>query len=275
MAELFEAVADRGVVDVVADLDDQAADQGRVDLERSAPGSRRAVGRACRGARPAAPSSSGTAERTVTGRRFWRRSQSRPGRRGRSGRAGPSRPWRLRTRRKRTTVGRARPSNVSARIRSLSVGGDRAARPAAAANCGCAREHVGDDLVELVEHGLGLAPLLGGVDQGLGVGPRHLGRVVLEDRPGRRPGRRWSVRHAVRLPVPVGRRARRQLAHRRLDQAAVVGLVQLLGQDLAGDRDGQVGGLGPDLHQRLVAGGADLALGALPRRPRPRPAPCG
>ena len=34
LSELFQAVADRGVVDVVADLDDQAADQGRVDLER-------------------------------------------------------------------------------------------------------------------------------------------------------------------------------------------------------------------------------------------------
>src|SRR5262245_60239109 len=33
LAKLFESVADRGVVDVVADLDDQPPDQGRVDDE--------------------------------------------------------------------------------------------------------------------------------------------------------------------------------------------------------------------------------------------------
>src|SRR3954454_458092 len=33
LSELFQAVADRGVIDVVADLHDQAADQGRVDFE--------------------------------------------------------------------------------------------------------------------------------------------------------------------------------------------------------------------------------------------------
>src|SRR4051794_31918472 len=33
VAELGQAIADRGVVDVVADLDDQAADQGGIDLQ--------------------------------------------------------------------------------------------------------------------------------------------------------------------------------------------------------------------------------------------------
>ena len=59
-----------------------------------------------------------------------------------------------------------------------------------------------------------------------------------------------------------------------LDQPAVVVVGQLLGEDLAGDRDGQVGGLRPDLDQGLVAGVGDLALGPLRGRPRPRPGPC-
>ena len=48
-------------------------------------------------------------------------------------------------------------------------------------------------------------------------------------------------------------------------QPAVVVVAELLGEDPAGDRDGEVGRLAPDLGQGLVAGRRDVALGALAR----------
>ena len=60
-----------------------------------------------------------------------------------------------------------------------------------------------------------------------------------------------------------------------LDQPAVVGLAQLLAEDAAGDRDGQVGGLRPDLHEGLVAWRRRSRVRPARGRPRPRPGPSG
>ncbi len=66
------------------------------------------------------------------------------------------------------------------------------------------------------------------------------------------PAIRLSLR--ARWPGAAG-----SSADRGVEQPAVIGFGQLLGEDPAGDRDGHVGGLLPDLGQGLIAGRADVA----------------
>ena len=200
--------------------------------------------------------------RTDTGMRWLRRSQiarASPD----DGPSSPSRSWRLSTRRNRRTRPDARPSKTSVRMRSFSAVGTRS-EASSSANRGNAAQHVLFDLVELVEHRLGLALLLGGVDQGLGIAAGDGDRGVIAGRRLLGSGR-LGVGHARWPPCPLAPAAGSSLDGR-LEQAAMVVRAELRGQHLARDRDGHVGGLLPDLGQGLVAGRGDVALGPLPGR---------
>ena len=69
------------------------------------------------------------------------------------------------------------------------------------------------------------------------------------------------------MSVTVGRAPRGgELVDRGRDQAAVLVGAQVPGQDPAGDRDGQLGRLLPELDQRVVACRGNVAFGAVPRK---------
>ena len=168
-------------------------------------------------------------------------------------------PWRLSTRRNRRTRPEARPLE-DVEEDPILLGRRRPGR----------RE-------DLRERGYGLgrpsssassssrdrARLLGRVNEGLGIsagegGPRRprAGPSAL-----RRSGRRRSCVRC--LPCPFGAGRGGQLQDGRLEQTAMIVVAELLGEHPAGDRDGHVGRLLPDLGQGLVARRGDVALGPL------------
>ena len=220
LAKLCEPAPHRGVVDVVADLDDQARRSARGRSRRAGSGVPPIIAasrsrRACNWS-----SSSGTAERTVDRDRRLRRSQIARASRGdrrRAGRAAvavehaeePHDQARRRgPRRPRSGSGPSRPPG-------------RAARPGSAANRGNGLRTSSSISVELVEHGVDLALLLGRVEQGLGVAAGDLGAVSSRDREPRRCAAA-PARRSCRLPsVPVGAGGR-QLADGGVEQAAMV-----------------------------------------------------
>ncbi len=207
------------------------------------------------------PSSSGTADRTRTGIRRLRRSQiawpSRSTARSRS-----RRPWRLRTRRKRSTRLEARPSKIWSSMRSFSADGTRP-EPENLGEAGERLEDVRLDLGELVERRPGPTFFLGRVDEGFGIAPGDGNRLVVQ-RGFLRSWRRscWRSCGMPLLSVSPGG----QLLNRRVEQPAMIVVGELLGQHATGDRDGHLGRLLPDLSQRLVACRHDLSLGPQPGR---------
>src|SRR4051794_11124033 len=202
MAELLESAAHRGVVYVVADLDDQPPDQGGIDLERQ-------QGR--RSEHAAEP----------VAERFTLRIVERDGRadedRAAVLLAVPERPRLAGDRgdQPQPTMPVEHPEEPDDHRQGpvLERGGqDPVLLPGRHGRRGQQRgeprliaEHVADEIVEIVEHGVGLPLILGGGEQRLGIRPRHLGLIVLEDRAGDVGGAGAGVRgaHAGTPPWPL------------------------------------------------------------------------